>query len=191
MKCSGHTATDSLTVYTIGHSNRTPEELIAILRERGIATLVDVRAHPGSRRYPQFNGDALRASLEAAAIQYHWAGRQLGGLRQAQPDSAHTALIEDGLRGYADYMGSTAFQTAAAQLSRLAARSPTAILCAERLPETCHRSLISDYLTLQGVPVVHLLARAQAREHQLRAETRRESSRLVYDRNSQGSLKLS
>ncbi len=96
----------------------------------------------------------------------------------------------DSRRAYADYMDLAAFQTAAAQLVRLATGAPLAILCAERLPECCHRSLIADYLSLHGVRVVHLIARGEAREHLLSALARRESMQLVYDRHTTGMLDL-
>jgi uncharacterized protein (DUF488 family) len=178
------------SILTVGHSNRTLIELIDLLRSAGIHTLVDVRAYPQSRRHPQFSSDSLRSAVEDAGMIYHWAGRRLGGKRFPRPDSPHLALAEDSLRGYADYMQTDAFQKAAAQLTALAGRTPTAILCAERSPENCHRSLISDYLTLQGVRVVHLITPSETGEHQLSPLIRRESARLVYDRNATGSLDL-
>lgn len=178
------------TLYTVGHGNRTLDELLNLLLGAGIQILVDVRAHPQSRRHPQFSEESLRAAVEKAGMVYHWAGRQLGGLRPPRAQSLHTALLEDGMRGFADYMDTSAFQTAAAQLVRLAARAPLAILCAERMPEQCHRSLIADYLTLQGMRIIHLVEEGDAREHRLRPEARRESAQLVYDRNTSGTLNL-
>ncbi len=178
-----------VTLYTVGHSNRSLDELLEMLVAEGIDTLVDVRAQPHSSRHPQFSGDALRAGVEGAGMIYHWAGRQLGGRRPVSTDSRHRAL-EQGLRGYADYMDTGDFQRAAAQLRNMAAKSPCAILCAERLPENCHRNLIADYLTLQAVRVVHLVNPGEQREHQLSATARRESSELVYDRNVSGELGL-
>lgn len=180
----------TITLYTAGHSNRDQHELFELLAEAGIVTLVDVRAVPGSRRFPHFDEDELRAAAGRAGITYHWAGRQLGGHRPVRAESPHRALAEDGLRGYADYMETAGFERAAAQLTSLAARGATAVLCAERLPEHCHRSLIADYLTLQGVEVVHLLDLKQTVIHQLRPEARRESARLVYDRNVSAELNL-
>ncbi|MEJ2343922.1 MAG: DUF488 domain-containing protein [Gammaproteobacteria bacterium] len=177
-----------VTLYTVGHSNRESGELLALLGAAGVVALVDVRAHPQSRRHPQFGQAALREAAEAARITYHWAGRQLGGRRRTRPESPHRALAEDGLRGYADYMDSAEFAGAAGQLLRLAGRAPTAVLCAERLPEDCHRSLIADYLMLQGARVLHLIDDGELREHRLRPEARRESSRLVYDRNVSAAL---
>lgn len=177
-------------LYTVGHSNRSLEDLLAVLRAAEIATLVDVRQHPQSQRHPQFDADSLREALAHRGITYHWAGRQLGGHRTPHPDSQHSALREAGLRAYADYMGSDAFKRGIAQLLGLAGRAPTAILCAERDPLHCHRSLIADYLTLQGADVVHLLEPGQSHHHQLRPEARRESQQLIYDRFATAELPL-
>lgn len=177
-------------LFTLGHSNRSLPELIELLKQAGIETLVDIRAQPRSTRHPTFNEDSLRGATGAVGVQYHWAGRQLGGLRAAQADSPHKALAADGLRGFADYMDEPGFTRAIAQLLGLAERAPTAILCAEREPLHCHRSLIADYLTLQGVEVTHLIDAATQRPHQLRPEARRESAALIYDRLVSGDLAL-
>lgn len=176
-----------LTVYTVGHSNRSAEDFLALLQEGGIEILVDIRATPQSGRFPQFSEDTLRSQLTAAGITYHWAGRQLGGRRPVADDSPHRALPE-GLRGYADYMETEPFKRAVSQLLSLAGKAPTAVLCAERQPEDCHRSLLADYLLLQGVEVVHLIQSEEQRPHQLRPEVRRESAALVYDRFSQAGM---
>jgi uncharacterized protein (DUF488 family) len=177
-----------LTLYTIGHGNRSAHELVALLQEAGVRTLADVRAVPRSRRNPQFDSETLRETLEPTDITYHWAGRQLGGRRPARNGSPHLALADEGLRAYADYMDGREFERAAAQLMNLVRRAPTAILCAERDPMNCHRSLIADYLVLAGVRVIHLIDTGDSREHQLRPEARRESARLVYDRNTTADL---
>ncbi|NIR59890.1 MAG: DUF488 domain-containing protein [Gammaproteobacteria bacterium] len=181
---------DAVTLYSIGHSNRAFQELLEILRAAGITTLVDVRAYPRSRRHPQFDADALRARLSTAAIAYHWAGRQLGGRRRPRPRSPHRALRDEGLRAYADHMDTAAFRAGAARLVNLAAASSAAMLCAEREPAECHRSLLADYLTLQGVHVRHLVQFGETREHVLRPEARRESATLIYDRHASGALGL-
>ena len=183
MRPGGRKPMHGHTLYTVGHSNRSLDELLNLLLNADIGVLVDIRARPQSRRFPHFSGDMLRAAAEQAGLAYHWAGRQLGGLRE----SAHAALA-DGLRGFADYMDTAEFQMAAAQLARLAARAPTAILCAERMPEECHRSLIADYLTLRGMRVIHLVDEGEMREHRLRPEARRESAQLIYDRHVTGRL---
>jgi uncharacterized protein (DUF488 family) len=179
----------TVTLFTIGHGNRRLEEFFALLTEKSIQSLVDVRAQPYSRRFPHFSTDALREAAEDLGIVYHWAGRQLGGRRSVEPDSPHHAL-ERSLRGYADYMETDRFQQSATQLVNLAAKTITAILCAERSPERCHRKLIADYLTLRGVEVVHLLDRDDAHVHQLSVEARRESAQLIYDRHANAELDL-
>jgi uncharacterized protein (DUF488 family) len=125
--------------------------------------------------------------MERSEIVYHWAGRQLGGRRPVRRDSRHQALDEE-LRGYADFMETEQFERSAAQLVRLAARSPTAILCAERSPERCHRRLIADYVSLRGIEVIHLIDPGSDRVHQLSPEARRESAQLVYDRQADAEL---
>jgi uncharacterized protein (DUF488 family) len=180
---------ETITLYTVGHSNRPVEELMLMLGEAGIVTLVDVRAQPRSARHPQFNEDALRTSCSAVNIVYHWAGRHLGGMRPLRPGSPHVAL-DEGRRGFADYMQSEVFKKAAAQLANMGGRAPTAMLCAEREPEHCHRALIADYLLLQGLRIVHLVAPGEQREHLLTPAARRESAALVYDRHTSGALAL-
>lgn len=178
------------TLYTIGHSNRSLDELITLLCGNGVKALVGVRSVPNSRRHPQFSSDFLRAKINHAGIQYHWAGRQLGGMRRTGPTSPHRALKKDGLRGYADYMDTQPFQIVAFQLIKMANRTPLVIMCAERLPRQCHRTLIADYLTLQGLHVFHLIDGDGKQEHQLSPELRRESARLIYDRQTPSTIGL-
>ena len=180
---------DALTLWTIGHSNRPVAELIAMLTQAAIATLVDVRAQPHSARNPQFNEESVRESCGQANIVYHWAGRHLGGKRARQFDSPHIAL-DEGRRGFADHMGTEVFQRAVSQVVNLAARGPTALLCAERDPQQCHRALIADYLLLQGMRVVHLIEPGNSHEHLLSPQARRESAALIYDRQATAELDL-
>ena len=170
-----------LTLYTAGHSNRTLTTFLELLGSVGVDALVDVRRVPRSSRNPQFDEENLRRAAEEVGMVYHWAGRQLGGFREAAPDSPHMAL-EGGFRGYADYMASEAFGRAVMQLAGLARRGVMAIMCAEKDPAHCHRSLIADYLTIHGGRVLHLMEIGTVREHVLSPQLRRESGRLVYDR---------
>jgi uncharacterized protein (DUF488 family) len=152
-------------IFTVGHSTRPQEELIAILKEAGVERLVDVRRFPGSRRHPQFGKEALRAGLAAAGIAYRHEP-DLGGRRDPRPDSLNTAWRVAGFRGYADHMASPQFRAA---VERLVAGSslPTAVMCAEALPWKCHRQLIADALVARGIEVVHLLAPGQRQAHVL------------------------
>jgi len=180
----------TVTLYTVGHSNRSAEELIALLKTAGVTTLVDVRAQPASARHPQFAMEPLRQALEREGMIYHWAGRHLGGFRQPRPNSPHIALDADGFRGFADHMDSEMFQRGASQLINLGMKAPTAFMCAEKLPAQCHRSLIADYLVLKGVNVVHLIEAGDMREHLLNPRARTESGKLVYDRQASRPLSL-
>jgi uncharacterized protein (DUF488 family) len=167
-------------LFTLGHSTRPIEDLLALLAEHGIRTLVDVRRYPGSRRHPQYSRDALAASLEGAGIRYVHEP-DLGGRRAARPDSPHTAWRVEAFRGYADHMETPAFQTALERLLRRAAEEPTAILCAEAVPWRCHRRLISDALVARGIPVLHILGPRRADPHELDANARvLPGGRLVY-----------
>jgi uncharacterized protein (DUF488 family) len=168
-------------VFTIGHSTRTSDELLALLAEHGIEVLVDVRRYPGSRRHPQFSRDALAAALAGARMQYMHEP-DLGGRRAARPDSPHVAWRVDAFRGYADHMETPAFQTALERLIGLAAERRTVILCAEAVPWRCHRRLISDALAARGVEVRHILGPGRADPHEIDANARVENGgrRLVY-----------
>ena len=172
----------TITLHTVGHSDRSLDELLELLRSAGIRTVVDVRQQSEVSHDPHFNQEGIREVLSAAGIDYHCAGRQLGGLRQARPASPNKALTDAGLRGYADYMGTEVFKKAAAQLIHLGGLATTAILCIERDPMVCQRSLLADYLVLQGVVVMHLFDAIPGQAHLLRPEVRRESAELIYDR---------
>lgn len=181
---------DHLIIYTLGHSNRPLDQFLALIDSAGIRTLVDVRAQPGSSRFPQYMSESLRKSLEARGIVYHWAGRQLGGMREPRPGSKHVAIESESLRAFADHMETEAFEKGIVGLVRIARQSSTALLCAERLPEDCHRGLIADFLTLRGISVRHLIAPGNVREHQLDTRARRESMQLIYDRRITERLKF-
>ena len=174
-------------VYTVGHSNRSLQELVDVLVAGSIRALVDVRAHPGSRHNPQFKKETLRAALTDAGIDYHWAGQRLGGMRKAGADSPHRAL-PPAMRGYAEHMQSEAFADALRHLRRLAGELPAAIMCAERDPAQCHRSLIADALLQTGDEVWHLISATERHQHQLHPAARTSEGGLVYDGLTQGSL---
>jgi uncharacterized protein (DUF488 family) len=143
------------TVYTVGHSTRSAEELLALLRDAGVERLVDVRAFPSSRRHPQFSREALAAWLGAADIDYRHMPA-LGGRRSPVPGSLNGGWREVAFQGYADHMASAEFQDALAALEAAARDSPTAIMCAEAVWWRCHRRLIADALVARGWRVEHL-----------------------------------
>jgi uncharacterized protein (DUF488 family) len=143
-------------IYTIGHSTRSFDEFLALLRREGVQQLADVRRFPASRRYPHFDRAALAASLASSGIEYshHPA---LGGRRAPRPDSINVGWRNAGFRGYADYMATREFRQALNELVELGWRAPTALMCAEALPWRCHRTLIADALLVRGLDVRHIL----------------------------------
>ncbi|HMK14719.1 MAG TPA: DUF488 domain-containing protein [Burkholderiales bacterium] len=180
----------ALTIWTIGHGNRSGGEFVQILQEAGVQCLVDVRSYPGSRRNPQFSRGELAALLSRHGIEYQWEGESLGGFRKPKADSKHVALGSDGFRGYADYMESEEFNKAVELLIGKAKQTKIAYMCAERLPWQCHRYLISDYLVMQGVAVIHLVAPGKTQEHKLNPVARLSKGELVYDQIIQMRLKV-
>jgi uncharacterized protein (DUF488 family) len=168
------------TLYTIGHSTRTIEELIAALAAHQIQTLVDIRAFPMSRRLPQFNRDSLQQTLPAAAICYLWM-KALGGYRKKiLEESPNIALRNPSFRNYADYMLTPEFARAMSEMLALAESSRTTYMCAERLYFRCHRMLVSDWLVAHGHQVFHIDASGPVKPHALTADARIVDNRLIY-----------
>jgi uncharacterized protein (DUF488 family) len=166
------------TIYTVGHGARRADELVSILKQARIGTLVDVRAFPSSRRHPQFSRQHLSGTLESSGIAYDWQGGALGGFRKGGASSPHTALRHPMFRAYAEHMAKESFAEAATALTRRSER--VCIMCAESNPAECHRSLIADWLVAHGHRVVHLLAEGRTSEHALNPAACLEEGRLVY-----------
>ena len=154
----------ALQIWTIGHSTRSLEDLIALLNDNQIQALADVRSFPGSRKFPHFNAEALAVSLREAGIEYI-PFKQLGGRRKVRPDSPHTVWRNEAFRGYADYMDTDDFKKGIEELLQLAAKKRTAIMCSEAVWWRCHRSMISDYLKSICVTVIHIMAPGKTEEH--------------------------
>jgi uncharacterized protein (DUF488 family) len=168
------------TLFTIGHSTRALEDLIASLQAHQIETLVDIRAFPMSRRLPQFNRDSLEQTLPGAQIRYVWM-KALGGYRKAiLEDSPNIGLRNQSFRNYADYMLTPAFERAIAELLALAEQSRTAYMCAERVYFRCHRMLVSDWLIAHGNEVLHIDGTGPTMPHKLSNEARMVDGRLLY-----------
>src|SRR5262245_3272007 len=155
------------TIWTLGHSTRSIEELLELLAAGGIKLLADVRRFPGSRRHPQFNQGALAATLADAGIDYrHFV--DLGGRRNKRlPDSPNTAWRVESFNAYADYMQSPEFLAALDELQNAARARATAVMCSEALPQKCHRRLVSDALVARGWQIRHLLSPKRIEDHQL------------------------
>ena len=168
------------TLFTIGHSTRSLDELIDALQAHSIETLVDIRSFPMSRRLPHFNRESLEKALPSAGIKYVWM-KDLGGRRKKSlEDSPNVALRNESFRNYADYMLSPEFERAITDLIKLGEQSRTAYMCAERVYFRCHRMLVSDWLVARGHEVLHIDDAKPAKAHKLMSEARLVDGQLIY-----------
>jgi uncharacterized protein (DUF488 family) len=168
------------SLYTIGHSTRTIDELIAALQAQEIRTLVDIRAFPMSRRLPHFNRESLEKTLAAAGIEYRWLPALGGHRKKIRDDSPNLALRSASFRNYADYMLTAEFQRGADELLEMANRSRTAYLCAERVYFQCHRMLVSDWLVAHGHEVFHIDATGPVKAHKVMPEAQLVDGQVIY-----------
>ena len=166
-------------IYTIGHSTRAFDELVALLSANGVNVLADVRTVPRSRRNPQFNADSLRTALAARGIRYAHVAK-LGGLRHARKDSRNTAWRNESFRGYADYMQTPDFEAGLDELHALVRDGVVAVMCAEAVPWRCHRSLVADALTVRGADVRHIVGTAEPHGHRLTSFAQVDGERVTY-----------
>lgn len=164
---------------TVGHSTRTLDELVALLRAFEVSVLVDIRTIPKSRHNPQFNAEALRARLRSRRIRYVHLS-ELGGLRRARKDSPNTAWRNASFRGYADYMMTESFEAGLAKLHALAVDRTVALMCAEAVPWRCHRSLVADALTARGAHVEHIMSATHSTPHHITAFAVIKRARVTY-----------
>jgi uncharacterized protein (DUF488 family) len=141
-----------MTLFTIGHSNHPLEYFLALLRAHGIETLCDVRTTPYSRFHPQFNQRTLRQAVEAEGMAYLYLGQALGGKPKAPGYPA------DAQARFALIAATPEFQGGMARLLETARARRTAILCAERDPAPCHRTLLVCAHLPAGIAVRHILA---------------------------------
>ncbi len=167
------------SIYAIGHSTRSLDDFIALLKAHGITLLADIRTIPRSRTNPQFNLESLSAELPKAGIAYRHL-KELGGLRRPAKDSTNTGWQNLSFRGDADYMQTREFAGAVRRLMELAKGERVAIMCAEGNPFRCHRHLVADALTARGVHVLHISSRKTAKEHRLTRFAHVEGTRVTY-----------
>jgi len=182
-------SSEELAVWTVGHSTRSFDEFLELLRAHRIEAIADVRRFPASRRYPQFNEDAMRQALANAGIAYAWMP-DLGGRRKPRPDSHNTAWRSDQFRGYADYMETKPFRLAMERLVALAREKRTAIMCAEAVWWRCHRGLIADSLKAAGASVRHIVDARKTEEHPFTPAARLIDGRLSYTPPATGQANL-
>jgi len=147
-------------LYTIGHSNHTIEDFIALLKRYGVTCIADVRSAPYSRYCPQFNKGALATSLQAAGITYMFLGKELG----ARPDDP--CCYEGGFVNFQEIAKREKFKRGIERLLADISRHVVALMCAEKDPLQCHRMiLISRYLKKHKVQIKHILADGNIEEH--------------------------
>jgi len=151
-----------------------------MLKSYRIELLVDVRSYPGSRKWPQFNKDALQKSMPEYGIDYVHI-LKLGGRRRVSPDSKNIAWHHSAFRAYADYMETEDFLTGIHELMMLASEKRTAYMCSEAVWWRCHRSLISDYLKIRGWKVLHIMGVGKETEHPYTSAAQIIDGQLHYD----------
>ena len=155
-----------LVVFTIGHSTRTIEDFIRLLKAHGVQRVVDVRTIPRSRHNPQFDRGHLSSALHRARIHYRYMPG-LGGLRRPGTNSTNVGWRNARFRGYADYMQTSTFRENLARCIELAKRERVVLMCAEALSWRCHRSLIADALLVRGIEAREITSRVRTRPHLL------------------------
>jgi uncharacterized protein (DUF488 family) len=166
-------------VFTVGHSTRSIDEFVELLRAHGVRGIVDIRSIPRSRHNPQFNADLLGRSLEQRNMSYKHI-KELGGLRHARKDSPNLGWRNASFRGFADYMATAEFSEGLESLIHIANARETAIMCAEAVPWRCHRCLIGDALTKKGWMVRDIMSRTAATRHLLTPFLKVRKGELIY-----------
>jgi uncharacterized protein (DUF488 family) len=118
-------------IYTIGHSNKTIDEFINILKENNIKNVVDIRSYPGSGTYPHFNKENLELSLKKSKISYVHIS-SLGGRRNLR-GIKHKSLKVKSYASYAEHMMTDSFKQGLKELKRIATKNKTVFMCTEVL----------------------------------------------------------
>jgi len=149
------------TLFTIGHSDHAAGVLIGLLRLHGIEALTDVRSSPYSRRYPQFNREALAADLERAGIRYVFLGAELGA-RRSEPE-----CYAEGKARYSLIARSPLFAQGLERVRQGAVNYSIALMCAEKDPLTCHRAiLVCRHLRDSIAPIQHIREDGRLESHE-------------------------
>jgi hypothetical protein len=153
------------SIDTLGHSNHSWGEFLAIVQAWNVQHIIDVRSFPGSRAHPHFNQDSLQTSLQAAGIAYTHAPA-LGGRRSKLPGAApaeNAGWQHAAFHNFADYARTQPFLVALADLADLASAQRCALMCSEAVWWRCHRRIITDYLLQRGWSVRHILTATSAK----------------------------
>src|SRR3972149_2949114 len=151
-------------IFTIGHSNRSLDEFVKVLKHYNIGVLADIRHFPRSKRNPQFNREALEIKLPESGIRYIWIER-LGGFRKG---------------GFEEYMKTLDFQDGLGTLLEIAKEKAAAIMCSELLWFRCHRQHIASTLTKKKWRVFHIYDEMKYEAHRVLREKTNQLS-LTFD----------
>jgi uncharacterized protein (DUF488 family) len=168
-----------VTIYTVGHSNRSADEFIGLLHENGVEVLADIRRLPGSNKHPHFNQGELANSLSLAGVGYVYL-KELGGRRRGSKDSSNTAWRNSSFRAYADHMETEEFRRGVDVLLGHAREKRAAIMCSEAVWWRCHRALVADYLKSVGVTVYHIMGVATVKPHPYTSAAKIVNNKLSY-----------
>jgi len=159
-------------IYTLGHSNRTLDELLSIIEKYGINIVVDVRRWPKSRKYPWFSKDVLMNKLREIKVQYLWFGEELGGYRRigrdVEDNGSGNCFKSGGFRAYAIYITTSRKPVNALnKIIEMANSNTILIFCAEKYPWYCHRKIIADWLMYKQYKVIHIIDINKTINHKL------------------------
>ncbi|MBP0438032.1 DUF488 family protein [Tianweitania sediminis] len=149
--------------FSVGHSTRSIEEFVALLRAGSVDFVVDIRTMPRSRTNPQYNTDTVADQLAAYQVGYTHVP-ELGGLRKkgkADQEDTNAFWSNQSFRNYADYALSQPFQEGLMRLIRLGRERRVAMMCSEAVWWRCHRRIVADYLLARGEAVFHLMGEAR------------------------------
>lgn len=171
------------TLHTIGHSTRTLEAFIDLLKLHSIELLIDVRRWPASRRFPHFNREPLGNAIKSLEINYLWRG-DLGGFRKADPDSPNSGWRVAAFRAYADFMLQDEFARIMQEMEKIAEQNRAAVMCAEAVPWRCHRQLLADAFLARGWNVRHIMDDG-CHEHHLTKFAELHGTRILYRQKDQ------
>ena len=169
-------------IYSIGHCTHSLNDFLSMLQSFNIELIADIRSFPGSRKFPQINKEVLVISLPHHNIQYVHL-KDLGGRRKETPNSKNTGWRHVAFRSYADYMETVAFNDGIKELEEIAVKQRTAYMCFEAVWWRCHRSMISDYVQLNGWEVMHIMGIGKQTHHPYTAPARIVNGELNYEKN--------
>jgi uncharacterized protein (DUF488 family) len=171
---------NSITIYTIGHSNHSLDQFIALLKQHGVEALVDIRRFPSSRRLPHFNRPSLAEALRKHGFEYVWLESLGGHRKEGLADSPNSGLKDESFRNYGDHMLGDEFRAGVDRLLEFAENELVAIMCAEKSFHDCHRKLTSDFLVAGGVGVQHIHADGTLGRHKLSDGAKVRDGKVMY-----------